>query len=425
MIDRYQTPQLKNIWSTDYKINLWKNLEKSVIYFYECLDDQTHETSNELNNLIITKEQIEEEEKVTKHEFLSFINVVDKNLKTKNKKYLHRGLTSSDILDTSFSIQLQQSTIEIKKSIVDLLDTLKKLSNSHKNVAISGRTHGMHAELTTFGLILSTFYSEWSRHLSTINELIEHVSYGKLSGPVGNYTVVPIELEETVLNQFNLKVEDISTQIIPRDRYAKYFVNLAVMAGSIERFATEIRLLSQSGIEEVNEGFSNGQKGSSAMPHKKNPIQCENLCGVSRHIKFSCMSSLDNIALWYERDMSHSSVERFIGPDVTTLLHYSILKMNSILKNLVVNNQNMKDNIDSKLELYASHQLLDHMVFSLNYSRNEAHNIVQNLSNECYNEKSNLIQKFKDKIDEKFEFNINKYFSKVGFIMKRVFSHVR
>lgn len=424
MIDRYQTPLLKKIWSDENKINIWKQIESNVVYYYECLDEQSHETSKEILDLVITKEQIIEEEKTTKHELLSFINVLNSNIKSKNKKYLHRGLTSSDVLDTAFSLQLKQSAIAIKEAITDMLSTLKEKANDNKSVIMQGRTHGMHAELTTFGLVLTSFYSEWFRHLETINDLIEHVSYGKISGPIGNYTIIPPDLEDTVLLKLGLKTEKISTQIIPRDRYAKFFVNLAVMAGSIERFATEIRLLSQNGIEEINEGFSSGQKGSSAMPHKKNPIQCENLCGISRIIKSNCMSSLDNIALWHERDMSHSSVERFIGPDVTTLLHYSILKMNSILKSMNVNSKNMQSNIDS-LQLFTSHHLLDYMVFDLNYPREVAHNTVQQLSNECINENINLVQKFKQKVNEKFELNINKYLSKVGFIMKRVFNDDR
>jgi adenylosuccinate lyase len=422
MIDRYQTPVLKNIWSDENKINIWKQIESYVVYYYECLDEQSHETSKEILDLDITKEQIIEEEKITKHELLSFINVLNSNIKSKNKKYLHRGLTSSDVLDTAFSLQLKQSAIAIKEAVVDMLTTLKEKANDNKFTIMQGRTHGMNAELTTFGLILTSFYSEWLRHFETINDLIEHVSYGKISGPIGNYTIVPPDLEDTVLLKLGLKTEKISTQIIPRDRYAKFFMNLAVMAGSIERFATEIRLLSQSGIEEVNEGFSGGQKGSSAMPHKKNPIQCENLCGISRIIKSNCMSSLDNIALWYERDMSHSSVERFIGPDVTTLLHYSILKMNSILKDMNVNIKKMGQNID-EIQLYSSHHLLDHMVFDLNYSRDIAHNEIQKLSNECIVKNKNLVIAFREKFNEKFDFNVNKYFSKVGFIMKRVFNH--
>lgn len=422
MIDRYQTPVLKNIWSDENKINIWKQIESYVVYYYECLDEQSHETSKEILDLDITKEQIIEEEKITKHELLSFINVLNSNIKSKNKKYLHRGLTSSDVLDTAFSLQLKQSAIVIKEAIADMLTTLKEKANNNKFTIMQGRTHGMNAELTTFGLILTSFYSEWLRHFETINDLIEHVSYGKISGPIGNYTIIPPDLEDTVLLKLGLKTEKISTQIIPRDRYAKFFMNLAVMAGSIERFATEIRLLSQSGIEEVNEGFSGGQKGSSAMPHKKNPIQCENLCGISRIIKSNCMSSLDNIALWHERDMSHSSVERFIGPDVTTLLHYSILKMNSILKDMNVNIKKMGQNID-EIQLYSSHHLLDHMVFDLNYSRDIAHNEIQKLSNECIIKNKNLVIAFREKFNEKFDFNVNKYFSKVGFIMKRVFNH--
>lgn len=422
MIDRYQTPVLKNIWSDENKINIWKQIESYVVYYYECLDEQSHETSKEILDLFVTKEQIIEEEKITKHELLSFINVLNSNIKSKNKKYLHRGLTSSDVLDTAFSLQLKQSAIAIKEAVVDMLTTLKEKANDNKFTIMQGRTHGMNAELTTFGLILTSFYSEWLRHFETINDLIEHVSYGKISGPIGNYTIIPPDLEDTVLLKLGLKTEKISTQIIPRDRYAKFFMNLAVMAGSIERFATEIRLLSQSGIEEVNEGFSGGQKGSSAMPHKKNPIQCENLCGISRIIKSNCMSSLDNIALWHERDMSHSSVERFIGPDVTTLLHYSILKMNSILKDMNVNIKKMGQNID-EIQLYSSHHLLDHMVFDLNYSRDIAHNEIQKLSNECIVKNKNLVIAFREKFNEKFDFNVNKYFSKVGFIMKRVFNH--
>jgi len=420
MIERYQTKELKDIWSDQNKINIWKNIESSVVYFYEKKNDLNHDTSNEINNITITSDEIKEEEKVVKHEFLSFINVLENKCKNNNKIYIHKGLTSSDVLDTTFSIQLRDSAIILKKSIGDLLISIENKINDNINKPILGRTHGICAELTDISLIFGGFYSEWLRHLNSITDVIKHVSYGKISGPVGNYSHLDLELEEFVLNQLNLNVEPISTQIIPRDRYAKYFMNLAVIASSIDRFANEIRLYSQSGIDEMYEGFSTGQKGSSAMPHKRNPIQCENLSGISRIIRTNCFTSLENIALWHERDMSHSSVERFIGPDVTSLLHYSINKMKSIIDNLFINHDKIIENINKTKHMYMSHHLLNYLIDNKSMNRIEAYDIIQGISKKCINENLDLIDYFKTHIDNDFEYH-NLQNEKTLTILKRIF----
>jgi len=395
MIDRYQTKFMSNIWSDKFKIAIWKNIQSFLVEEYENLNGIPNITSKQIYDVDISSDEILEEEKKTNHELLAFLNVLNSKVNGEGKKYIHRGLTSSDLLDTAFSYQIKCSLSYIKERIDFLRFTIKNKMEEHQNTLMLGRTHGMIAEPITFGAFLASYYSEWQRHTKTIDDTIDYVSYGKLSGPVGNYSIANERIESNVLNKLNLKPEVVGTQVIPRDRYAKVFLDLALFGSSIERFATNIRLLSQSAISEVSESFGTLQQGSSAMPHKKNPIASENLCGLSRLLRSYAIASLENIPLWNERDISHSSVERVIGPDAFHLMEYSINRMISIVSNLNVNIKNMKKNIDSSNNIFYSHVLLNYLT-DIGYDRDSAYRLIQIASSECLNKDIDLLDIIKE-----------------------------
>ncbi len=375
MIERYNTPELRFIWSDENKINIWKTVSTQYVYNLSKQDFNIED----LLNIIITPYEIVEHEKITKHEFLAFIELFIKKAPIFLKKYIHYGLTSSDILDTSYSIQLSQATEKIIDHLKIFINTLKQKAIQNKDTMMMGRTHGMYAEPISFGQILLTFYHEFKRALSRLEIVYENIKYGQLSGPVGNYVLCKPDVEQQTLKDLDLKVEKVSTQIIPRDRYAELFCSLAILASSMERIATEIRQLSQSSVGEVAEGFAVNQKGSSAMPHKKNPIGSENICGLSRLIRSYAIPALENINLWHERDMSHSSNERLIGQDATSLSFYCLNRLNEIVNNLIVNKDKMQENINNSKYLFYSQRLLLLLV-EKGYNRDEAYKIVQEIA---------------------------------------------
>ena len=401
MIERYNTFELNNIWNIQSKIDLWKEI--SLKYALSFIDDSLIDY-NELKNIKIEEFEIIEKEKTTKHEFLAFLEVLIEKSPDYLKKYIHYGLTSSDILDTTFSYQLKNSAIEILNSLDLLLTTIFNKAIDNKNTIMMGRTHGMYAEPISFGLVLFRFYYELKRSKSRLQNCINTLSYGQLSGPIGNYTICDIEKEVKVLKSFNLNRESLSTQVIPRDRYAELFCTLGILASTIENIATEIRQLSQSSICEVSEGFSKNQKGSSSMPHKKNPINSENLCGLARLIRSYINPSLENITLWYERDMSHSSNERFIGQDSTTLTHFILKRLNNIIENLVINEENMNKNIQDSFGLFFSQRLLISLI-DKNIDRLNAYEIVQKLTFEAFNKKQQFVNILLN------DYNINSIFT--------------
>lgn len=401
MIERYNTFELNNIWNIQSKIDLWKEI--SLKYALSFIDDSLIDY-NELKNIKIEEFEIIEKEKTTKHEFLAFLEVLIEKSPDYLKKYIHYGLTSSDILDTTFSYQLKNSAIEILNSLNLLLTTIFNKAIDNKNTIMMGRTHGMYAEPISFGLVLFRFYYELKRSKSRLQNCINTLSYGQLSGPIGNYTICDIEKEVKVLKSFNLNRESLSTQVIPRDRYAELFCTLGILASTIENIATEIRQLSQSSICEVSEGFSKNQKGSSSMPHKKNPINSENLCGLARLIRSYINPSLENITLWYERDMSHSSNERFIGQDSTTLTHFILKRLNNIIENLVINEENMNKNIQDSFGLFFSQRLLISLI-DKNIDRLNAYEIVQKLTFEAFNKKQQFVNILLN------DYNINSIFT--------------
>ncbi len=397
MIERYNTPELKKIWSDENKINIWKDVSAQYVY------NLTKRTCNleELTNIVITPHEIIEHEKITKHEFLAFIELYTKKVPIYLKKHIHYGLTSSDILDTSYSIQLSQALAKIIDNLNNFITTLKEKALEHKDTMMMGRTHGMYAEPISFGQIMLTFYHEFNRALKRLEIVNENISYGQLSGPVGNYVLCSTDIEQQTLKDLKLKVEPVSTQVLPRDRYAELFCSLAILASSMERVATEIRQLSQSSVGEVAEGFAINQKGSSAMPHKKNPIGSENICGLSRLIRSYALPALENITLWHERDMSHSSNERLIGQDATSLTFYCLNRLNDIVKNLVVNKDKMQENINNSKYLFYSQRLLL-MLVEKGYNRDVAYKMVQDIAFETQSSAKNFKEVFNEKLNNSF-----------------------
>lgn len=349
MIDRYTTSEISTVWSEDFKLNAWLKIEELACIGWELLGVIPTGASNALSDLEVSNfdmKRLSSIEREVKHEFLAFLTYVNELTPQEHNRFYHRGLTSSDVLDTTFSFQLRTAGLIILEEVKLFIQTLREKAIKHKYTPMIGRSHGMYGEPITFGLCLATYYSEWQRNADRLEKAIEEISYGQISGPMGNYTALDPKVEEYVCKSLGLKVEPISTQVIPRDRYANFFMVLGLMGSSMERLATMVRNLQQSSIGELGEEFTVGQKGSSSMPHKKNPISSENLCGIARLLRSYITPSLENIPLWYERDMSHSSVERVIAPDATHLAHYGIRRMNSVMKGLEVNKSKMLEHLN-------------------------------------------------------------------------------
>ena len=333
MIERYSRKELTEIWEDYNKFFIWLEIELAAAEAMEKFNMIPKGVAKKVRSKAkINVKRILEIEKIVKHDVIAFLTSVTE--KVGEAKYLHKGMTSSDILDTCFNLQLKQSGNILLKDIKTLLATIRKQAIKHKNTLCIGRSHGIHAEPITFGLKLLTFYQEFLRNKKRLENAIEEISTCAISGAVGTFANVDPRVETFVAKKLKLKVEPISTQIIPRDRHAQYFSTLAIIASSIERFSVEIRHLQRTEVLEVEEFFSKNQKGSSAMPHKKNPILSENLTGIARLIRSSVIPALENIALWHERDISHSAVERNIGPDSTIALNFALNRLNGIVKNL-------------------------------------------------------------------------------------------
>ena len=376
MIPRYNRPKIEKIWTLENKFKIWTEIE---ILIAEKLSDigvipkiaakeirrKAKFNVNEINKL----------EKQTRHDVNAYIDNVSKYI-GKQSKYFHHGVTSSDIIDTGFSIQLKQTGEIISKELKILLKNLKSKSIKYKKTPMIGRSHGIHAEPITFGLKLASFYNEFKRNLKRLELAIDEISICSISGPVGTYNTIDPRVEKYVANKLKLKTENVSTQIIPRDRHAFFFSILGIIASSIERFAVEIRHLQRTELLEVEEKFNPKQKGSSAMPHKRNPVLSENLTGLARYIRSAVIPSMENIILWHERDISHSSVERIMAPDITIALDFSLSRLNEIVTTMKVYPENMKRNLNLLGGLHNSQKLLLKLT-QKGLSRQEAYSIVQ------------------------------------------------
>ncbi len=391
MIPRYNRPKIEKIWSLENKFKIWTDIEILIAEKLSNIGVIPEIAAKEIRKKAKFKvSEIHEIEKKTKHDVNAYIDNVSKYI-GKHSKYFHHGITSSDIIDTGFSIQLKQTGEIIHKELSLLLKNLKSKSLKYKNTLMIGRSHGIHAEPITFGLKLGSFYNEFKRNLKRLEIAIEDISICSISGPVGTYDSIDPRVEKFVAKKLKLKCEDVSTQVIPRDRHAFFFSVLGIIGSSIERFAVEIRHLQRTEILEVEEKFNPKQKGSSAMPHKRNPILSENLTGLARYIRSAVIPSMENIVLWHERDISHSSVERIFAPDITIALDFSLNRLNEVLKSMKVYPQNMKKNFNLLSGLHNSQKLLLKLT-QKGLSRQLAYSIVQKNAMNAWGNKKNFFE---------------------------------
>ncbi len=391
MIPRYNRPEIEKIWSLENKFTIWTDIECLVAEKQSMLGIIPKKAAKEIRKKAkFNVKEIEKIEKETKHDVVAYINNVSKYIGN-SSKYFHFGVTSSDIIDTSFSLQLKQTAEIIRKSLVECIKSLKIKSKKYKDTLMIGRSHGVHAEPITFGLKLSSFYFEFKRNLERFDQAINEISVCAISGPVGTFNSIDPRIQDYVAKKLKLNSEDISTQVIPRDRHAYFFSVLGILASSIERFAVEIRNLQKTEVLEVEESFSSNQKGSSAMPHKRNPVLSENLTGISRYIRSGVMPSLENVVLWHERDISHSSVERIMAPDITIATDFALNRLNGIIKKLKVYPQNMLKNLNMLGGLHRTHSIMLKMI-EKGLERQQAYKIVQESAMETWNNNKNFSQ---------------------------------
>ena len=384
MIPRYSTKKMSKIWSINNKYQLWLKIELLACEIQEKLGNIPKNKTTKIKKLAkFNEERILEIEKEVKHDVIAFLTNVAEYVGD-NSKYIHKGLTSSDVLDTCFSIQLINATDLLIEELNEILVILKNKSLKYKKLLCIGRSHGIHAEPMTIGLKFAYAYAEFARNLERLKKAKKEISICKISGPVGTYSSISPRVEQYIARKLKLKPETISTQIIPRDRHALFFSTLSILAASIERISVEIRHLQRTEVLEAEEFFSPNQKGSSAMPHKRNPILSENLTGLARYIRNTCNSSIENIALWHERDISHSSVERIIGPDITIALHFSLIRLKSLIKDLIIYPNNVEKNLNNLQGLHFSQNVMLKLS-EKGVSREDAYKIVQKSAMKTWN----------------------------------------
>ena len=429
MIQRYSRKEIKKIWEEKNKYQIWLDIEIAAAQAMEKLKIIPRGISSKVRKKgTINVSRIHNIESKVHHDVIAFLTSITEQVGDEGK-FLHYGMTSSDVLDTSFNIQLVQASKIISKDIDEILQVLKNKSLKYKKTICIGRSHGVHAEPTTFGLKLLSFYEEFKRNKKRLESAVKEVSTCAISGAVGTFANVDPKVETYVAKKLNLKVEPISTQVIPRDRHAYYFSVLAIIAGSIERVATEIRNLQKTELQEVEEFFDKKQKGSSAMPHKKNPILSENLTGLARMVRSYVVPALENISLWHERDISHSSVERNIGPDSTITLDFSLNRLKNILQNMQVYPKKMLKNLNITNGLIFSQRVMLELT-KRGASREKAYGVVQkNVQNSWKKNisfyesltKDSLINKKISNKDLVKMFDINYHTKRINVIYKRVF----
>jgi len=427
LIPRYSRKVLKDIWEDNNKFQIWLNLEILACEAMEKYGDIPKGTTAKIKKKAkFNVKEIDKIELKTKHDVIAFLTNVAKYVGPESR-FIHKGLTSSDILDTAFSIQLSQSSLIILGGLEELSKSIIKIAKKHKYTLCIGRSHGIHAEATTFGLKILGYFEENKRNIKRLKDAITQIQTIQMSGPIGTYSNIDPRIEKYVAKKLNFLVEPVSTQIIPRDRHAHLFLAFASIASSLERLVTEIRHLQRSEVLEVEEGFGKGQKGSSAMPHKKNPILSENVTGLARVVRSLVIPALENITSWHERDISHSSVERINAPNATITLDFAIQRMINILNNLVVHKSNMLKNLNLLKGLPYSQNVLIFLVEN-KISREDAYKLVQDCALETWNGdltfkenllKHKLLKKFNlsKKIDSIFS-NTN-LFKNVDLIFKR------
>ena len=421
MIERYSRKEIKNIWNDKNKYSIWLDIEIAAAEAMEKLKIIPKGVSKKVKSRAkIDVQRILKIEEKVKHDVIAFLTSISEKV-GKDARYLHKGMTSSDVLDTCFNLQLKQSGEILLKDINQLLISIKRQALKHKHTLCIGRSHGIHAEPITFGLKMLTFYQEFLRNKKRLENSIKEISTCAISGAVGTFANVDPKVERYVAKKLKLNVEPISTQIIPRDRHAQFFSTLGIIASSIERFATEIRHLQRTEVLEVEEFFGKKQKGSSAMPHKKNPILSENLTGLARLIRSSTIPALENVSLWHERDISHSAVERNIGPDATIALDFALVRLSNLIKNLNIYPKKMQNNLNLTNGIFFSQRVLLELT-NVGFTREEAYRIVQKNALNAWKENTSFYNKILSdkKINNKISVNKLKKLFNFSYHTKRI-----
>ena len=428
MIERYTLPEMKKIWSDEHRFEIWLKIELLALEAQQELGFISQEDLEKIKKGVsFSPERMQEIEKVTRHDVIAFLTTLSENLGPESR-FIHFGMTSSDVLDTANAVLMKEALDLVLKDMEGVLDSIRNKALRYRYTLIVGRTHGVHAEPTTFGLKMAVWYTEMLRNRERLEKAKENIRVGKVSGAVGNFAHLDPRVEEYVCEKLGLKPDPVSTQIVQRDRYAEVIWALAMVGGSLEKFAVELRNLQRTEIREVEEGFSKGQKGSSAMPHKKNPITGEQICGLSRVLRGNLVAALENIPLWHERDISHSSVERIILPDCLILADYLLHTFQRLLDNLVVYPENMRKNLEKSRGLVFSERILLELI-KKGLTRGNAYALVQHCAMETWKDESlSFLEVLKNdsSIREYFSpeelesfFDYNYFLRQVDFILKR------
>lgn len=428
MIERYSRPEMKNIWSQQNKYQCWLDVELAAC---KALNQIGIIPDSDLQQILdkadFNADRVDEIELTTKHDVIAFLTNVAEYVGD-SSRWIHYGMTSSDVLDTALALQMKQAAELIINQMDEFLLVLAKRANEYKYTITIGRSHGIHAEPTSFGLKFALWYDETKRNITRLKNALETISVGQFSGAVGNYAHISPEIERIACQHLNLKNVNISTQVIQRDRHSEYLSVIAIIGSTIEKIATEIRHLQRTEVLEAEESFSKGQKGSSAMPHKKNPITSEQMCGLARLLRSNAMAAMENNALWHERDISHSSVERIILPDSTILLHYMLYKMTALIDNLVIYPEHIERNLNLTNGLIFSQVLLLKLA-EKGCSREDSYAIIQRNAMKCWKEKQafqSLVEndqevlKYINQNDINEVFSYDRYLKQVDFIFNRV-----
>ena len=396
MIERYINNRVNAIWNDQNRFDTWKLIQEKYVETLEQLKIAEAGIAKKIRKAEISKEEVYKQEKVTNHDLASFVDILQKKV-GEGSNWIHYGLTSSDIVDSANSLLILQSIEIAQELILDLLKELKLKAKENKDTKIIGRTHGVYAEETFLGNIFGNWYLEIKRSLDRVERAKVSVAYGKLSGPVGNHTVVTEEMEKITLEKLGLKPEIFASQIVSRDRYAEVFTSLSILASTYERISTNLRSYQRSEISEMYEPFKDGQKGSSAMPHKKNPIGSERITGLARIVRGYTLSGLENMVLWNERDISNSSVERIALPDCFNLICFMTSELTSIISDLVINYEQIEINLNNAKSKTMSQQILSHLV-SVGVNREEAYKVIQE-------------ETFKNSSPDELKTNLEKHFN--------------
>ena len=421
MINRYSRKELRNIWSEKNKYKIWLDIELAAAEAMEKFNIIPKGVVKKVKSKAkINVSRILKIEETVKHDVIAFLTSITEKA-GKEARFLHKGMTSSDVLDTCFNLQLKESGEILLNDIKNLLGSIRKQAIKHKKTLCIGRSHGIHAEPITFGLKMLTFYQEFLRNKKRLENAISEISTCAISGAVGTFANIDPRVEGYVAKKLKLNIEPVSTQIIPRDRHAQFFSTLGIIASSIERLATEIRHLQRTEVLEVEEFFGKKQKGSSAMPHKKNPILSENLTGLARMVRSAVVPALENVALWHERDISHSAVERNIGPDATTTLDFALTRLNGVIKNLNIYPKNMLKNLNLTNGLFFSQRVLIELTL-VGFTREQSYALVQKHAMKSWNNGSSFYENIVNdpKINKKLSINKLKKLFDFNYHTKRI-----